>query len=259
MALFGLFGNSETVYFPGCYTGEFLKKKAENYRKILKKLDIDFRMHKESDFICCGGFLDESGYEKQLRKTARENQSVLLEKECKKIITNCPLCYNTFRSYKELLPDWTVEPEFILSTILAKLRESKNPIKNYFSEPVAYYDSCCLARYSNLTEEPRELLKMLGFKIIELPKNKEETMCCGSCGNLPVSNIELADRIAKNFLEVLLKRKIKRIVTADARAYNHLIKNWASIQVEKNLDEKTLEILEFSDLLCDSFSIKRSD
>ena len=255
MALFGLFGNSETIYFPGCYTWEFVPKKIENYRKILKKLDIDFKLHKNSEFICCGGFLGEAGYEKDLRTNAKNNQLLIDNKKYKKIITSCPLCYNTFRSYKEILPNWNIEIEFIISSILNKLQEAKSPVKNYFSEPVAYYDSCYLGRYAEFIEPPRSLLKLLGFSVIELPNNKEETLCCGSCGNLPAANKELSDNIAKKFIESLIKRKISKIVTADPQAYYHLKKNSIAMQI----DEKTLEILEFSDLLCDALGIKRGD
>jgi Fe-S oxidoreductase len=254
MGLFGLFEKSENWYFPGCYTQEFLPHKVENYRKILKKLGIDFKLSRDPEFICCGGFLDQAGYDRELRKLAKKNQNVLLNKGCKKIITNCPLCYDTLKKYGDILPDWNIRSEFIVSTILAALRDPKNAIKKYLGDSVAYYDSCCLARYSEFTEPPRELIGLLGFNLIELPKNREESLCCGSCGNLQVANNELAGKIAKNFLEKLIKKGIKRVVTADPMAYNHLRKSIISLQI----DEKTLELIELSELVCDSLGIKRS-
>ncbi len=254
MALFSLFGNSETLYFPGCYSQEFLPKKIENYKKILKKLKIDFKTHKSSDFVCCGGILNDAGYEKEVRKNAKEIQSSLIKNKHKKIITNCPLCYNTLNSYKSLLPDWNMETEFIVSSILQKLQDSNYKVNNYFSEPLVYYDSCQLARYSNFIEPPRNLLKLLGFKVLELSRNKEETICCGSCGNLPITNKELAKQICSKFLKSLIKRKIKRIVTADPQAYGLLLEVY---QEMKPLE--AIEILELSDIICDALGLKRSD
>ncbi len=248
MAFFGLINNSENLYFPGCFTSSFIEKSAENYVKILKKLDIDFKVQKSER--CCGGFLDEAGYEKQLRKTAKDNREFFANKGFKKIITSCPLCFNTFKNYKDLMPDWSIEPEFITTTILNQLKKRSNLAMKYFSEPVAYYDSCYLSRYLGLTEEPRELLEMLGYTITELPKNREETLCCGSCGNLPKTNPELAKKIAINFIKMLQRKNIKKIITADARAYAHLKENLEAMKLNEEI-----KLLEYSEALCEAMGI----
>jgi len=250
MAFLGL-GKSDNLYFPGCFTSSFLGDKVENYKKILKKLDIDFKVQK--DPACCGGFMDESGYEKELRITAKKNNEEFESRKFKRIITNCPLCYNTLKNYNKLLPNWNIESEHILVTILKQLREKKELVKNYFAEPLAYYDSCYLARYSNLTREPRELLQLLGYTVIELPKNREETICSGACGGLIVTNSELANKIALSFIRLLRKREIKKIVTADPRDYLHLKQNLESLKISP----EELEVIEFSDVICDSLGIKK--
>lgn len=253
MALFGLIGNKETIYFPGCYSNanSFLKSKTENYRKILKKIGVGFSMLKEKELMCCGGFLNEAGYEKQLRKLAKDNLSLFEEKGIKKIITNCPLCFKTFQNYKEIIPSSNIEVEYILKTVLDALRQNENLLKNSFFEPIYYYDSCYLSRYLNYTEQPRELLRLLGYNVLEFQfGSKEETLCCGSCGNLPITNQELADEIAIDFIKKLSKLKVKRIVTSDPLAFNHLRKNL------KQLSIKDIEIVEFSDLICKSLGIE---
>lgn len=250
MAFLG-FGRSDNLYFPGCFTSSFLNNKIENYRKILKKLDIDFKIQKES--ICCGGFMEESGYEKELRATARNNNENFQEKGFKKIITNCPLCYNTLKDYNKLIPNWNIESEHIILTILKKLREDKSLIKNFFADPVVYYDSCYLARYSNIIQEPRELLELLGYKLQELPKNREETRCSGACGGLLITNPELANKIALKLIRTIKQRGIKKIVTADARDYHHIKENINKL----NISPEELQVFEISDLICDSIGIKR--
>jgi Fe-S oxidoreductase len=252
MGLFG-FGKSENLYFPGCYSLAFLKNKVENYRKILKKLDLDFKTQKEDD--CCGGFFEEAGYEKELRKLAKNNNEDFISKGHKKIITSCPLCSFTLKSYKTLIPDYTIEVEFILLTILSKIRENKNLVKNYFSDSIAYYDSCYLSRYLNFIDEPRELLNLLGYKVIELPYNKEETLCCGSCGGLNNTNKQLADSITLNFIQMLKRKKIKRLVTADPRADIQI----KEMLLKLNIAKEDLEILEFSDLICDGLGIRKEE
>jgi Fe-S oxidoreductase len=251
MGIFG-FGKSENLYFPGCYSSAFLNNKIENYRKILKKLDIDFKIQKSSDFKCCGGFLDEAGYEKELRKTAKTNNEDFVSSGFKKIITNCPLCYNTLKNYSSLVPEFNIKVEFILITILEKLRQNKNLVKNFFADSIAYYDSCYLSRYNNLSDSARELLSILGYKTIELPYNREETLCCGSCGGLSITNKELSDKIAVRFIKMLSQKKIKRLVTADPRAYIHLKENLEKLNLSKEI-----EIVEFSEIIAEGIGIKK--
>jgi len=248
MGIFG-FGRSDNLYFPGCYSKAFLEDATINYVKILKKLDIDFKIQK--DERCCGGFLDEAGYDKQLRKTAKDNREFFNDKGFKKIIVSCPLCYYNLKNYKDLMPDWNLEVEFITQTILAGLKKQETRNINYFSEPIAYYDSCYLGRYSNLTEEPRELLKLLGYTIVELPKNREETLCCGSCGNLPETNPELSNKIAINFIKMLLRKNIRKVITVDARAYNHLKKNLENLKI----GQEKIKLQEFSEAICEALGL----
>jgi|SRR3989344_4869258 len=249
MAFFGLF-NKDVLYFPGCHSSAFNEPKIKNWERILKKLGVSFWI--AEDFVCCGGFFEENGYEKELRKLARENLNFLKEKGVKKIITSCALCFETFKSYKNIIPEWDIEVEFILTTILNKIKEG-DYVRNSFLESVAYYDSCQLGRYAEITNEPREILKLIGFHVIELPKNKEETLCCGSCGSLPITNQELADDIAFNFIRMLRRRKIKRLVTADARAYQHLKENFRKLGVAN----EEIELIDFSEIVCDGLGLKK--
>jgi Fe-S oxidoreductase len=250
MALFGL-GSKETLFFPGCFSEAHLKDKIENYEKILKKLKIGF--WKTQKIACCGGILEESGYEKQLRKLAKENSSFLNEKETKKIITICTKCQETLKTYKSLTPDWNIEAEFILITILNAIKENPDAIKNIMREEVYYYDSCILGRSLKIIEEPRQLLNLVGYTVLELPNNKEESICCGSCGLLPNTHSELAEDICLDFFKMLKRRNIKKVVTADLMAYKFLR------DVKRKLNIQEIEVLEFSEIICGALGIKLSE
>jgi len=250
MGLFG-FGEKETIYYPGCYSMAFLKDKVQNYRNILKTLNIDFSFREDS--LCCGGCLIESGYEKNARKLARENMSLLTGKKTKRIITNCPLCLQTFsQEYKKMLPDWNIKSEFIYSIMLEKLKGDNNLVKYFSNEKVIYYDSCYLGRHLNIHKAPREILKLLGYNIVEMHFSKGETLCCGSCGQLDITNPELSKKIAINFIHHIQNNNVKKIITADPRAYWHLKK---IIDSEK----LSIQLIEFSDIVCDALDIEKSE
>jgi Fe-S oxidoreductase len=250
MGLFG-FGEKETIYYPGCYSMAFLKDKIQNYRNILKTLGVDFSFREDS--LCCGGCLIELGYEKNARKLARENISFLTGKKTKKIITNCPLCLQTFsQEYKKMLPDWDIKSEFIFRIILKKLKEDNDLVKYFSNEKVIYYDSCYLGRYLKIHDEPRELLKLFGYNVVEMYTTREETLCCGSCGQLDIINTELSKKIALNFLHVIQNNNIKKIITADPRAYHHLKEIIGS-------EKLNIQLIEFSEIICDALDIEKGD
>ena len=246
MALFNLF-ERENLYLPGCFSEAYLDYTIRNYERIMKKLGIRFR--KFSDNFCCSALLEEAGYEKQVRKIAKDNLQILNEKGVIRIITSCPNCFRMLsQNYKEMMPNWDIKVDFILQPIFEVLKNTKN-LSDYFNEPIAYYDSCYLSRYLSFYETPREILKLFGFNVVELQRNHEETLCCGSCGLLPITNPELSKKIAREFITDLKRQKIKKIVTADQLAYKHLRDNLKK--------EDNIELLEFSEILCDSLGIKK--
>jgi len=247
MALFNLF-ERENLYIPGCFSEAYLRNIVRNYERIMKKLDIRFRRF--SDFFCCGAILEEAGYEKQARKLAKENHELLVTKGVIRVITSCPNCFRMFsQNYKDMMPNWEIKTQFILEPILEALKNKNTKLGTYFNEPAVYYGSCYLSRYSNFYDIPREILKLIGFHLVEIQNNHDESLCCGSCGNLPLIDSELSKKIAKDFISDLKRQKVKKVITADSRAFKHLLSNITK--------EDGIEVFEFSEVLCEALGIKR--
>lgn len=194
MALFGLFKSGNTLYYPGCLSKFVLQAEVENYKRILNKMKVDFLMIPGE--LCCGSPVRNAGYEIEARKLARKNLELFKKHNIKKIITNCPACFKTFfHDYKEMLPDWDIEVEHITITILNYLRKKKT--EHIIRDKVTYHDPCHLGRYSGIYEEPREILRRLGYKVVEMRNNKENALCCGGGAGLRSNNPKLAGKIAK--------------------------------------------------------------
>lgn len=228
MGLFG-FGKSSTLYWPGCYSSAKHKDQVSAYKKIMKKLGISFYMLDE--FVCCSGVLINAGYESEARKLSRDNFELFKKEGVKKIITSCPLCYKTFsKDYPEMLPDWNIETEFILNVILDKIKQKTKLVKNFIKEKIVYHDPCYLGRYSEIYDEPRELLELVGYDLVELKHNKETALCSGACGNLKQTNPELANQISKDLIKEI-KLTGSKVITPDSRVYVHLKENLKDIPI----------------------------
>lgn len=97
-------------------------------------------------------------------------------------------CGHGFRSTRCEGPNWSrrsvsFEMESHIMTMLRYLKEGRikvDKMKN--SEPITYHDSCNLARSCGVTEEPRELLKLVCSDFREMIPNRAENFCCTGGG-----------------------------------------------------------------------------
>lgn len=222
---------SNTLYYPGCLTKSVLKQELENYKEIFNKLGIDFIMIPKE--ACCSLPVLNAGYKKDARELAKKNFDLFKKYNVVKIITNCPSCYHTFKHiYPELLRNWDIEVEHVTVTILNALKE-KN-IKISGSEPVAYHDPCHLGRYSAIYSEPREVIELLGGKILEMKHNKSFSICCGAGGGVRANFKELAVESAKNRVKEV-SGEAEKIISPCGLCYSNL----------KSADERSEEFSSF--------------
>ena len=240
MGIFGLFNKGNTLYYPGCLGKYVLTGEAENYKKILEKIGVDFITLPNE--LCCGSPVLNAGYEKDARKLARKNLELFKEHNITKIVTNCPACFKTFsQDYKEMMPDWKIEVEHIIPVILRYLK--KKGIDNIPNEKVAYHDPCHLGRHSNIYNEPREILERLGYEVVEMRNNKANSLCCGGGAGLRSNNPELASKIAKERIKQAQEINVKKIITPCPLCFAHLYEN------------SGIEVLEFSHIVAKALRI----
>jgi Fe-S oxidoreductase len=187
-----------TLYYPGCLTKGVLTEEFGRYKEIFNLLGVDFVMLPEGE-SCCGLPVLNAGYKKDARKLAEKNFEVFKKYGIRKIITNCPSCYHTFKEiYPKLLRDWNIEVEHATVTILNGLKRKGIRLRaTDGADLVAYHDPCHLGRYSGIYEEPREVIELLGGKLVEYPLNRENAFCCGGGGGVRANFPDTAKKIAE--------------------------------------------------------------
>jgi len=235
MGIFG-FGGGKTLYYPGCLTKGVLTEQFENYKEIFNRLGIDFVMLPNEE-VCCGLPVFNAGYRKDVRKLAKKNFDLFKKNGIAKIITNCPSCYHTFSEiYPKLISEWDIEVEHATVSILNALR--KRRIKFYGGdeerELVAYHDPCHLGRYSGIYEEPREVIELLGGRILEAHINRENAYCCGGGGGVRANFPEIAKAVAKKKAHYT-PEKIGKIISPCGLCYANI----------KSVTERSVEFSTF--------------
>jgi len=235
MKIFEKILGGNTLYYPGCLTKFVSNNLKERYEKILRSFGIDFIELSELE-KCCGSPALKAGYLEDFKKLAKENLKIFKEHSVKKIITNCPACFmNLKKYYKEFLgKEWDIEVEHITQTIYSKIKTQKSKLKSESQkEKVTFHDSCHLGRLMGIFEEPREIIKALGYEILEMELNRTESFCCGAGGGVKTNEPELANKIAKERIVQAEKTDAKILVTCCPLCYLHLKENSKDLEVKE--------------------------
>jgi Fe-S oxidoreductase/nitrate reductase gamma subunit len=98
-----------------------------------------------------------------------------------RIVTSDPHSLNTLRNeYPPLGGEWRVTHHtgFLLELIDSGALELRTDL----SYRVTYHDPCHLGRMNSEYEAPRELLRRLGCTLVEMPRNRDNSFCCGAGG-----------------------------------------------------------------------------
>jgi len=96
------------------------------------------------------------------------------------IVTTCPHCMNSIgNEYRQLGGDFKVVHH---TELLAKLAAEGKLRPSAANQSIAYHDPCYLGRQNGVYDAPRNILRVLTSRTIELPRNREDAFCCGAGG-----------------------------------------------------------------------------
>ncbi len=176
----------EYLYFVGCagaYDQRYIKA-SRALVKILQKAGVKFGILGTEE-MCTGDSARRIGNEYLAQTLASQNVETFNRYGVKKIITSCPHCFNTI---KNEYPDFGGSYEVMHHSDLIQQLIEKGKIKPAAGkgdgEKITFHDSCYLARYNDIIESPRDILKATHGtdSVVEMPRNGRKGFCCGAGG-----------------------------------------------------------------------------
>lgn len=219
----------EYFYFVGCLpyldvTFRYLNlsplETARSVLTLLNKIGVEPVISNHER--CCGHDALWSGNEATFRELARWNLKAIQSSGARTVLFSCPEGYVTF---KDLYPKYFGELPFevlhmteFLARELPGAELSFQPSSN---GAITYQDPCRLGRMAGIYEPPRQLLQLIPeAKLVEMERNRENALCCGTSAWMECSSCSKAMQIER--LQEAIQTGAQTLITACPKCQIHL-------------------------------------
>ena len=207
---------AEYLYWVGC-AGSFddkNRKVSQAFAKLMDRANVSFAILGPSE-MCTGDPARRSGNEYIFQLLAMQNIETLNSMGVKKIVAQCPHCFNTLANeYPQLGGHYeVVHHSQLLETLID---EGKLDVSNASLEDrLVYHDSCYLGRHNDVYLSPRNVVGSIGgIQVVEAERNGTKGMCCGAGGARMWMEEHVGKQVNVERSQELLATGATRIATA---------------------------------------------
>jgi Fe-S oxidoreductase len=202
-------GTQEYCLWLGCMGGYDPKGREiiVSFSQVMNYLGTSYGVLKKEK--CTGDPVRRLGNDLVFQTLAEENLKNLAQNKVKKIVSICPHCVRTIQE------DWKAygtPPEIEHHTEFMARFTDRLP-KQASSEQIVYHDPCYLGRYRDVYDQPRELVQLSG-ELVEAPRHKERSFCCGAGGGLVFLGEETGERVSHARAKELVATGAQTVGTA---------------------------------------------
>ncbi|MCF8144497.1 MAG: 4Fe-4S dicluster domain-containing protein [Deltaproteobacteria bacterium] len=213
----------KVLLFLGCTAAYDInvKQVAVSTINILEALGVDYGCLGK-DEKCCGSVMLRMG-DPEFERLASQNIKMFNELGIETLISSCAGCFKTIKEDYPKVGKMNFE---VLHTVefLRRLYEDKQLIfRNPVETLVTYHDPCHLGRASGVYDDPRFLMeKIPGLDLIEMPRNREYSRCCGAGGGLKSGYPDIQNKMAQRRVKEAEETGATELVSACPFCYQGL-------------------------------------
>ena len=200
----------EVVYFAGCSTALLFPETARSAVNLIRACKVEPAILGDAE-RCCGSTARKIGHPEIARQKAEECFRDFSKVGAKTVVTSCPGCSAQLNHYPDLKEKYGVRVQHLTQFLHDNLdRSVLHPIAG--SGKITYHDPCDLGREQGVYDEPRELLSAV-TTLVEMPRSRAESDCCGSGSGVKSAFPELSSSIARQRIASARAVSAETIVT----------------------------------------------
>jgi Fe-S oxidoreductase/nitrate reductase gamma subunit len=241
----------DVLWFVGDYASfdPRSQRVTQTIARLFEAAELDFGILYDGERNA-GNDVRRIGEEGLFETLAEHNIETISGCEFSRIVTTDPHSLNTLRNeYPTLGGEWTVTHHTGL--LLELLESGRLSIAHPLGRRVTYHDPCHLGRLNGEYDAPRQLVESIGCELIEMPRNRDNSFCCGAGGGrIWITDPSGCERPSENRIrEALSLGALDYFVVAcpkDVTMYEDAIKT------SGNADR--IELREVSELLAQAIS-----
>ncbi|WP_400260377.1 (Fe-S)-binding protein [Candidatus Methanomassiliicoccus intestinalis] len=151
-----------------------------------------------ADEWCCSSPALRTGQIDLTTEHAEHNLLAVENRGAKAMVTTCAGCYKTTTTdYGKYFSNPTFPVYHFSQFVNNLIKDKKLKFTKELNMKVTYHDPCHLGRHAGVFEEPREVIqKIPGVELVEMPRNRRGSRCCGAGGGFKSAFNDAAVNIA---------------------------------------------------------------